>query len=419
MMTSVHVRDMLGNGFLNELHSKVNFDTVTEEKNKPEVVASGHEKNSKSMPDADKVDSLNDSTLAEASYLRKQDGAIMSIDFSDEGFVKLPRSLLTSESWRNLTFRHKGLFLYLLEKVQYKPKIYNHHGKDIPISPGQYCVTYRRLVEEYNQTLKFKKEHIDVPFLQRAVSLYDKFRWTDTRTDTGIMIITITYKELSIHFKSLIDTGSDTKTIQDRYTNEERKKERSIKETIDRAVAPDSSLFDKEKEEHKKPPSVFQPKNEVVLSDEKKKHFEILWKFIVQNKINHGMTVKPGIKEADVVAWLNKYEGKDIMECLKLTLKAEIKKTYGGYVSFLLKERIPKKEVDKVSGKKLVEEFIKKHKLNHIELKQDYFVDCISNEQSKYCLPDTTLNSILKRSMDRAKEREEEDRRQREYEENY
>lgn len=401
-----------------ELQTKLIFDNVEKQiKKKPETTISGWNKKTGKSADIPKLNSQTYSTtLVETPIFRNNKGVSMSNEFQDEGFLKLPRSLLNSESWRSLTFRHKGLFLYLLEKVQYKTKVYTHRGKDIFIYPGQYCVTYRRLVEEYNQNLKFKKEHIDVPFLQRSVSLYDKFLWTDTRSDTGIMIITITYKELYEHFKSLGDTCFDTKTIQKRYTNEERKKERKIKETIERACALDSSLSNLEKK--KRHPDFIPEIPTQKLTEEKKKHIQLLWQFIVQNNMSDTLA-RNGIKEKDLEVWIAKHDGKEIMECLKLALKAQPKKTWPGYVTKLLKDKIPKKEEDSKNGKKFVEDFIKKNRLNHIDMKKDYFLDLISNDQSYYHLPVPALEGILKNSLERYLEREKEEKIEKEYEVNY
>jgi spore germination protein GerM len=58
--------------------------------------------------------------------------------------------------------------------------------------------------------------------------------------------------------------------------------------------------------------------------------------------------------------------------------------------------------------------------MKHLEFKQDYFTDLINNhEQTSYFLPENTLKAILERSVQRAQEHEEQERREREYEDNY
>ncbi|MDD3471516.1 MAG: hypothetical protein PHS86_01930 [Syntrophaceae bacterium] len=433
-MTNLHLKDLLIKTVPNQLPSKEIYDRVQEtEIKKPETAISG---DFEKLGDSEIKPRLNGirhtPILAESPNFRKDIGVSMSVEFLEEGFVKLPRALLTSEEWKNLTFRHKGLFLYLLEKVQYKFKVYNHHGKDIVIAPGQYCITYRRLVDEYNQSLKFKKEHIDVPFLQRAVSLYDKFRWTDTRSDTGIMVITITHRELCEHFKSLTDTGSDTKTIQDRYTNEERKKGRSMKETIDRADAPDRSslLNKKEEEEQKQPtPSIFDvaptpESNE--LSEEKRKIIPELWKFAVSKRVTEGNTAcpKPGIKERDLVSWLKLYEAQDIAEAIKIASDKQIQRTYGGYITKLLQGRVPKKKGNIQINDEFLNELMKTHRLTHLENHKQYVTDTLKHTDYQKNTDPKMFKEMIMRSLEMAsnyddKPRENSDREYDDYEDDY
>lgn len=205
------------------LDSKEDYGTVNRINEKAELGDSAFVEKPVKSESAESGRCINDTyILPQAPNLHKH----KELHVHDEGYIKLPRSILRSEEWQGLTHRRKGLFLYILEKLQFRSKVYNFHGKEVLVAPGQYCVTYRRLVDEYNQTIRFKNERIDVPFLQRAVSVFDGCGWTDTSSDTGIMVITAIYPEIYDHFKSVNDTASDTKSIQDRYTKEERKKER-------------------------------------------------------------------------------------------------------------------------------------------------------------------------------------------------
>lgn len=409
------------------LKSKGDFDTVgkTEpngktvelniEKKRPEINGSGLGNLSKSGTTATKEDSLSP-IVAQTPDLRKQVGVFMSTDISDEGFIKLPRSLLKSESWRNLRQRQQKLFIYILEKAQHSPYVFKYNGKDILLSPGDMCISLRRLVDDYNSTVRFKDEKIDLPFVQRAVSTFSKVGLTDTRTDTGISIVRVVFPGIYDASKTTTDTQTDTLSIQDRYTNEERKEGKDIKETIDGAKALDSSLINLEKEQ-KASPSIFTPQQKPQdLSAEKLKNYHALWEIVVKKNISATTLPGKGIKEQDLMTWIKKYDAQEIYECIKLAEKASVQKTYGGYVTKLLKDRIPKREADSKSGKDFVIKFVKEKGLKHIDLKQDYFKDLISQEQSYYYLPLETLKAILDRSVARAKEQEEEDRRQDQYE---
>lgn len=388
------------------LDSKEDYGTVNRINEKAELGDSAFVKKPVKSESTEPGRCINDTyILPQAPNLHKH----KELHVHDEGYIKLPRSILRSEEWKSLTHRRKGLFLYILEKLQFRSKIYNFHGKDLLIAPGQYCVTYRRLVDEYNQTIKFKNERIDVPFLQRAVSVFDGCGWSDTRSDTGIMIITITHPELSDHFKSISDTQNDTLSIQDRYTNEERKKEKNIKETIDRAIAPDrSSLFQKEKKEeksHESNPSPQRKKSK--LTEDQKKVATEVWQML-QNlqMVNVPNSVVKGVTQGDVTSWVKNFTLEDIRESIKMAFDASGVKSYPAYIQKLLSAKIVQKGKDSNAGKKYVESIVKSYNLKHIELKQDYFTDLISTEQTMYFLPQTTLESILKKSIQRAKDQE-------------
>ena len=418
-MTGVLFKQLSHIATSNPLPSKGIFDNVDSiETTKPEIGVSGFVQERDSAHENSHSGNLDTPIIASVPNFHKERGTFVS----DEGFIKLPRSLLVSDDWRGLTSKHQRLFLYILERVQYSPKIYKHNGIDIPVAAGQFCTTFRRFVVEFNQTVKFKDEKIDLPFLQRAVSKFARISGAIHESIHGISRITIVYPELYEHFKLINDTASDTESIQDRYTNEERKKERCLKETIDGAKALDSSPLNLEiEEEKKKAPSAHKPTNQPKFTEEKQKHFEILWKFISEHGMAEGQTPnrKPGIKEKDLITWVSKFDASEIIECLKMTLKAVPSKTWPGYVSMLLKNRIPKKEADSAKGRKLVEGVIKKNNMKHIDLKKDYFKDLISDEQTYYHLPEDTLNAILKRSYERARDKEAEDKRQQEEEDKY
>lgn len=413
-------KNELENVHPNQLLTNEHFATFTAEIKKPETGISGL-KSLDSGHESSKKSNYYDVNLPHAPNLYKNYGASVFQDGVDR-FIKLPRDLLEDPNWRGMRIKYQRLFLIILEEVSYKTRIYKYNGNSIEVKPGQLCVSYRRLAEIYNRDVRYQDEKITVPLIQRAVSVFFLFGFAIHESIHGIMRITITQRELYEHFKSITDTPSDIEPIQNRYTNEERKKERSIEETNDRAKAPDSLPINLKIEEQQKNPSVFDPQESKVqkdLSSQKQQHFGVLWKFIVDKKMDASQAKKPGIKEKDVVSWLKTYDGPEIMECLKATSIAEIQKTFPGYVTKLLKDKIPKRNADSIEGRKIVQDFINLNKINYLELKADYFKDLISNEQSYYYLPKETLNGILKKSLQRFNDQEEQERRQREYENSY
>lgn len=401
-----------------ELRSKDNFDRVREVQIKmPETVISGDLSKSEDFRRKSQVYRNNDNpNISDPPNFRKEIG----VSVSEEGFIKLPRSLLKSEVWKSLRLRQQKLFLYILEKAQFNHYIFKYNGKDIALKPGDLCNSYRGLAEDFNQTVKFRDEKIDASFVQRAVSAFSKHGLTDTRTDTGILVISIIYPGIYDNIKSTPDTQDDTDAIQARYTNEEREEREDREETIERADAPDSSLLNLEKEKKQKSPSVFDAQTKTEnLSEEKKKHYQILWEFIVKKSMNDGCTENSsrGIKESDLIIWIKKYQGKEIKQALDMALKIKPNKTWAGYVTKLLTEKIPKKKEDSKDGRLFVEKFIKDNKLTHIEMKQQYFIDLKTNDQHYYNLPISTIENNLRISLERFLREEEEESIQREQEE--
>lgn len=361
-MTFSSLNGVLHDGIGKQLLSKRGFDTVKSLNNKPSAETEGLDLKSSDLVKSDSG-KTNNSILSETPNLYKQNGVSMS----QEGFIKLPRSILSSDEWRNLTFRYKSLFLYLLEKVQFSEKSYNHHGKDIKIFPGQYCITYRRLVQEYNLNIKFKKEHIDASFLQRAVLLYDKFLWTDTQSDTGIMIITITYPELYEHFKILNNTRNDSSSIQNQYTNEERKEKKNIKETIDDVGS--SLLKNNKKIEKTTLNKNLEQESEQNLprisEDQFQEDFFITCDFIEKNKIP--------IKTEELERWIRKRGGFIIISNLQLMVKQ--KKPISNYAAWMetaIRDDWAKLKKNEPINRKFAEDFKSKKSWTELVILKKY-----------------------------------------------
>ena len=394
---------------------KEDFGRLYPEMRKPETGISGlkHETQARSTTTSEAKKSTDTAPiLAEATYFDKQYGTAMS----DQGFIKIPRSLLADPVWKGLRLKYQKIFLILLENISYQEREFSIGTIRIKIQPGQICISFRRLVELCNEGVRHKADLIDLPLLQRAVSVFTKVHFSIHESIHGTTIITIKHPVICEYLKVKIDTPSDTESIHDRYTNEEREERKERKETIrkareiDGAVALDSSPLNFEKKKQSEPDEI-----ESALSDQKKRHFEILWKFIIENQLDDGKSVTAGIKQKDLLQWIKKYDGKDIMDSLKLSVGAEIKKSRAAYVSRLLTNKIPQQERGLISGRKFVEDFVKEHNLKHIEFKQDYFVDRNSKDQMKYCLPQQTLVDFLKLSILRSNDKEEQDARQKYY----
>lgn len=416
------------------LHSKANFDTVRDVKRKKAEIAVSAVLNKTGNLTTKSQLNGNSHTpiIAESSNFRKEIGDFVSNDLEDGGFVRLPRSLLKSEIWRNLRLRQQKLFLYILEKAQWKPYVFKYNGQDIQLNPGDLCISYRGLAEDFNSNTRFRDEKIDVPFVQRAVSTFLKSGLTDTRTDTGIMVISVRYPGIYVSKNNETDTPTDTRTIHQRYTNEEQKEREDMKETIDRAIAPDRSfLLDKEKEEEKKPsvfdapqPSTRKDKN---LTDEQKKQYEWLWDYACKNQMAEGTTLKnakgrqiKGITSQDLVTWLNTRPVKEIVEAMKTTKDANVQTNYPAYLVTLFKKNVVAKKDNIQINDEFLSELMKTHKCLHLENNKQYVTDNIKRTDYQKNSDPKMFKEMIMRSLEMAKDydqRKSEYSQDREYEE--
>lgn len=63
------------------------------------------------------------------------------------GFIKLPRSLLTSPEWLDLSYEYRHIFMTILVHMAYKPITQNNHGIMMDLQVGELMTTYRNLAK--------------------------------------------------------------------------------------------------------------------------------------------------------------------------------------------------------------------------------------------------------------------------------
>lgn len=344
------------------LYSKESFDRLEDINEKPTVATVGL---SKSSDSAESLDGLHDTPiLTHTPNLYKQSGVFVQTD----GFIRLPRMLLESESWKSLRMRQQKLFLYILYKAQHSPFTFKYNGKDINLMPGDLCISLRRLVDDFNGSVKFKEEKIGLPFVQRAVSAFLKMGLTDTRTDTGISIISVIFPGIYDSSKSQTDTETDTGSIHLRYTNEERKEGKEIKETINDVRSPLSYEGKKTEKEKSYTPSVSDPEEleDPKISEEQIRE-DVLFAldFVKDSKIP--------LKDTDVERWIRKWQGFTVMANLHLMTRQ--KKTVikpAAWMERALKEDWAKLKNNEPINRKFAEEFKKINNWSELKILQKY-----------------------------------------------
>ena len=389
-MTFAMLDKIVTNVLPKELQTKVIFDNVdSQTKKMPEFVDSGL---LKKTGDSDGKPQLNGihcvPIIADSPNFRKEIGVSMS----DEGFIKLPRTLLSDPNWKGLRVKYQRLFLIILEHTAYRSRNFSYNGHAINVNPGQLCISYRRLVDLYNDGVKFKADRIDVPFIQRAVSVFTKFGFSIQESIHDISLLTIKQRELYDHFQKQTDTPSDTDSIQTRYSNEERKEREDMKETIDRAIAPDRSfLLDKEKKEQENKPSIFDApeaptRKDQKLTPEQQKQYEDIWQFLCKSQMADGTTTKnskgkliKGITPQDVVTWLKTREFKEIVEAIKTTKDANVQTNYPAYLVTLFKKNVVAKKDNIQINDEFLNEITKIHKCLHLENHKQYVTDRVKH----------------------------------------
>lgn len=384
-MTSVLLRDVLAKGMPNELQSKVNFDKVNGvEIKKPEATTPGviieH-------PSSVKLDKIADDKpiLPQTPNLYKQDRPIVSQEISeypDAGFIKLPRSLITSPDWYELKFKQRHIFQTILECALYKSRKHNYNGNALNLMPGQLFITFRDLVDECNKSIKFKTEKVDLPLVRRTVSLLCRHFWIDTNSDTGKMLITILYPELYEHFLKLNDTrndtGGDTNSTHKRRTIESKEREETIND-VDSPLSYQKKKIDASPPYHPSPsindstPSPDQPR---VSEEQIKEDFVLLCDFVQQKKIP--------VKPEELERWLRKHGSHTVLSNLDLMTRQKITvRVPGAWMERAIREDWAKLKKNEPVNRKFAEAFKAKNNWTELAILQKY----CTIERTGYDLP--------------------------------
>lgn len=396
------LKNLTASQFFINFQQKVNMNALEDDKmKKPEVVASG--KCIDNSPIKTVINKNNTPPILPNEEVKHNENHVfIPEDSTIKGFVKLPRSLLLDARWQSMRMKYQKVFLTILQHASYSQKTYDIRTNLVTIGPGQLCVSIRQLVELCNEGVKYNDDKVDKNIIERSVSLFTKFGLVRQEVRHGKCVLTITYPEIYEQFKNVSEKACETRPRLDRDINEEREESKEVKETIDSFLLCGGGGR-----------SVFEPeisKQQVqVLNPEKQQKFDAVWKFAIQNRVVGQITHngKPGISEKDLMQWFKAYEVDDIVEAIKMTAGKNIKTSFGAYITKLLRDKIPKKEIALKEGKAHVLKFIKQHKINSLDVKEDYFTDTLNNnEQYHYFLPVKTLDSILESCLRRFLQKE-------------
>ena len=135
------------------------------------------------------------------------------------GFIKIPRSLLTDDSWKSLPYTYRHVFLTILEHVSFKETTQDDFGVNVKVKPGQLLITQRRLEELCNEP------DIDRSLIQRAYKKFFQLGFSIQETIHKKTLITITRTDIC----ELIDPKFNPNSIQTRSIKEECKERKEDK----------------------------------------------------------------------------------------------------------------------------------------------------------------------------------------------
>lgn len=236
----------------------------------------------------------------------------------NQGYIIVPRTLLTSYDWKGLRPNYQRLFLVILENAAFRPQTFSYNGNTINILPGQLCISFRRLTNLYNEGIKFKEDEVSQSFIQRALHVFAKVQFAIHQPIQGITLITITQSEICDHFKKQSDTAPDKESIRTRYTNEEREER---KETF----------VKKETNKERSAPVVV--KSSVRDSSLSKKRLEARQtsgQIVQKHKLN--------IKEETLDKWVRKHDPKDLLAQLDMLTRSKGVRNHESWMEKALQE---------------------------------------------------------------------------------
>lgn len=375
---------LLPNVLPKELLTKGNFDKLNGvESKKPEVATPGISEHPSSVQ-LDKITG-DKAILPQPPNLYKQTGEVVSIEnsqYPDEGFVKVPRSLINSIDWQDLKLKQRHVFQTILYNSCYKPRKYTYNGKTMILMPGQQIISLRELADLCNKSVKFKDEKVDHPFVQRAVSIFFRLGWIDTASDTGKNLITITYPEIYEHFLKQNDTASDTvndtASIHKRRTKEREERKGAINDVSsplsneNKKIEPSAS-YQPSPSIHDPSPSSNQPK---FSESQIKEDFSLICNFVQEKKIP--------LKPEELERWIRNHGGHTVLSNLDLmTRQKNLVRSPGAWMERAIREDWAKLKKNEPVNKKFAEAFKAKNNWTELSILQKY----CTIERTGYDLP--------------------------------
>jgi len=141
----------------------------------------------------------------------------------NDGYIRIPRSLLNNPLWLDLPPAYKEVFLVILNHVVFKKKMFDDHGHLIELQPGQYCGSY-------DEILALAGKYISRNEIERAIKKLFLYQFVSQEVRYKKSIITITHPETYELILKASETTSELNLSQTRVKLElEKNKENKDK----------------------------------------------------------------------------------------------------------------------------------------------------------------------------------------------
>jgi hypothetical protein len=334
---------------LNGLHSNNRIGNVIDIKENPSV----RTERFLETPDWGEPESrtLTNPTISSSPDLYNRNGEFMS----DEGFIKLPRSLLTDPIWKGMRDKYRKVFITLLIHTSYKKNSFGIGSNRIKIEPGQFCTSIRNLVDLCNDGVRFKEDLVDKNIVERSVSLFTRVGLVRQEVRHQKSILTITQPELYKHFQIQCETQSETEPRHNRDTNEERKEVRSKSTFIKEAFNVVESPLSKNEEKQKQEISEQESDETQIICEEFCKNYQIT------------------IESKDIKRWSRMYNGDVIISTFILLKNAKKKiNNPAAWMENALKQDWVKTKNNIPINKEFSEKFQKEKKWYSLIIREQY-----------------------------------------------
>lgn len=137
------------------------------------------------------------------------------------GFIKLPRSLLTDPVWGKFSSDEKIIFITLLTNMAWKETVLDDFGVLTVVKPGQVLMTQRDLVRnsfpEKNDPKALSKYK---SLVNRALAKFKKLKFSNHKTNHKKTIHTIVREDICELFEPNFEPNSNqTRTTKEEYKN--------------------------------------------------------------------------------------------------------------------------------------------------------------------------------------------------------